>query len=98
MVIRVITRCLAGLYGALYGRQEVLPPGVTQRLLQVPGKPELDILPRQRLRQRVQPLLHLPDQFPIHGSLLLDAENRVSPFVFLIEVIFFPFDFEFQKF
>lgn len=49
MVICRVTRCFAGLDGAVDRGLEVLPAGVSKRFHDVPGKPELDVLVRGAL-------------------------------------------------
>lgn len=49
MILRRVTRCFAGLNGAVDRGLEVLPAGVSKRFHDVPGKPELDVFVRGAL-------------------------------------------------
>ena len=67
MMPHLVTRCLAGLDGALDGGEEVLPTGVAERFLQIPGEPELKVGRFWvSLRQRIELALHLDDEFLVH--------------------------------
>jgi hypothetical protein len=42
MVGYIVARCLAGCLGFVYNQHKIAPFRVTQQMLQIPGKPELD--------------------------------------------------------
>lgn len=58
MIAFRVIRFLTGLDGALDRHNEVLPPGVTQRLLQFPREPEFDLLTGNIVCEDVELLLH----------------------------------------
>lgn len=74
MVFSVVTRCFAGLDRAPDRGEEVLPAGVAERFLQIPGEPELHLSRLGvSLGQRVELTLHLDDEFLVHDSMPCDC-------------------------